>query len=194
MSKISAILMAAGLSRRMGVDKLFMQYQGNALIEHALTLLGDLPVFEKIIVTTTGRLEKIILPPDVRAIINHNPEIGQSESLRLGVSGASGDWYLFLNADQPRLQRTSLQPMLELTKSNPGKIIYPTANGQPTSPVLFHSNFRDELLSVRGDIGGRAIRQNKPYDCVVYEAEKPEDFLDIDIVADLNKQKMIVKL
>jgi CTP:molybdopterin cytidylyltransferase MocA len=76
--------------------------------------------------------------------------------------------------------------MLELTKSNPGKIIYPTANGQPTSPVLFHSSVRDELLSVRGDIGGRAIRQSKTYDCVVYEAENPEDFLDIDTVADFN--------
>ena len=186
---ISAILMAAGFSRRMGEDKLFMQYQGNELIEYALALLNDLPVYEKIIVTTAERLEKIVLPSDVRAIINHNPQVGQSESLRLGVTEASGEWYLFLNADQPRLQTASLQPMLELTKNNPGKIIHPVANGLPTSPVLFHSRFRADLLSVKGDVGGREIRKANAFDCIPFIAENPDDFFDIDTAVDMSIQK-----
>ena len=178
--KISAILMAAGFSRRMGADKLFMRYQNKTLIEHALALLDELPVYEKILVTTAGRLEKLTLPPAVTAVINHNPEAGQSESLRLGLGKATGQWYLFLNADQPKLKASALLPMLDLAKDNPEKIIYPASNGSCFSPVLFHEIFRPKLLSITGDTGGRQLRTANASACVPFIAANPDEFMDVD--------------
>ena len=181
---ISAILMAAGFSRRMGRDKLILSYRGKTLIGHALYLLQNLPVFEKIIVSTAERLETLELPPGIRAVTNNNPQKGQSESVRHGIWTASGQWYLFLNADQPKLQASAILPMLELTKDNPGKIIYPVVNGKPCSPALFHKNFRAALLTITGDEGGKSVRDANTWACVPYFSDKPDMFFDVDTLDD----------
>ena len=182
--RISCVLLAAGLSRRMGEDKLMLPYRGRALLQHAVQLLGDLPVFERIIVTSEGRLGRIELPPGVRAVINPRPEEGQSGSLRLGLEAASGEWYLFLAADQPLLTVSDLQPLLDLADDRARIIAFPSINGEPRMPALFSACFRDELLSVRGDSGGREVRESNPGSCIEVAPEHPERFLDIDDVGD----------
>jgi len=88
---ISAILLAAGLSRRMGSqDKLLLEYKGKALIEHAVSLLDSLPCREKILVAGSQHIETIHLPTGVVPVVNNNPQVGQSESLRLGIATATG--------------------------------------------------------------------------------------------------------
>ncbi|MCL2856976.1 MAG: nucleotidyltransferase family protein [Oscillospiraceae bacterium] len=185
---ISAILLAAGLSRRMGSrDKLLLEYKGMALIEHAINLLDSLPCREKILVTSPRHLEGISLPAGIATVLNQNPQAGQSESLRLGLGAATGQWYLFLNADQPRLELAALLPFFELSRTNQGKIIYPTVEGNPCSPTLFPASFREELLAQTGDAGGRAVRAAHPQVCLAFETDIPEDFADIDGPQDYSK-------
>ena len=182
---ISAVLLASGLSRRMGgQDKLLLKYKGKTLIERAVELLDSLPCREKIFVTTAQRISGMAVPQTVSAVINHNPQIGQSESLRLGLGAATGQWYLFLNADQPRLTLAGLKPIFELAGRNTDKIIYPQINGNPCTPVLFPARFRAELLEQTGDFGGRAVRMAHPQFCLAFEAKNPQDFMDIDCLED----------
>jgi molybdenum cofactor cytidylyltransferase len=181
---ITAILMAAGFSQRMGRDKLFLSFKGKTLIGHAIYLLNQLPVSEKIIITTEKRLERLALPPGIRAIINESPQRGKSESVRQGVWAANGEWYLFLNADQPKLNTSAIIPMLELTENTSSKIIYPVVNGKPGSPTLFHRDFRAALLTITGDEGGKTLRDSSVWACHPYTVEKPELFADVDTPQD----------
>jgi molybdenum cofactor cytidylyltransferase len=183
-SKISAILLAAGLSRRMGEDKLFLPYKGKTLLQQAVDLLSDLPVYEKIVVTTVARLERIALSPAIKAVINPQPEAGQSESLKLGIAAASGDLFFFMTADQPRLTATDLLPLLESARNNENKIIYPIINGDPYTPSLFSARFRMELLALTGDTGGRPVRMAHPEAHLTIAPEHPENFLDVDSAED----------
>ena len=179
--KVSAILLAAGFSSRMnGRDKLLLPYKGRPLLEWAVALLESLPCQEKILVATQARLAQTPIPSGVLAVANAHPEIGQSESLRLGVNAAGGDGYFFLNADQPRLTLAALSPMLDLIRANAGKIIYPVVGGHPCTPVFFPSRFRDELLMQTGDAGGRAVRAAHPEACLPWKASPPTAFADID--------------
>lgn len=189
--KVSAILLAAGLSRRMGTDKLLLPVpvcraacRGETLLRRALTLLEGLPVFEKILVTTEARLASLAPSLKARPILNGNPEAGQSGSVRLGVRAARGDMYFFLAADQPRLTPEILRPFLTAAETNPDKIIYPTVNGNPCTPALFPARFRDELLSLTGDTGGSPVRKAHPEACLPLEATPPEYFTDIDVIED----------
>jgi len=185
---MTAILLAAGLSRRMcGQDKLLLPYRGKALLQRAVELLDALPCREKILVTTPPRLDSILLPPGVHAVINPCPEGGQSTSLRLGLGLATGEWFVFLAADQPGLTIARVLPLLELAKDNPDKIICPTVNGVPCSPTVFPARFRAELLRLTGDTGGRAIRAAHPEDCLSLETVSPEEFMDIDNPEDYNR-------
>jgi len=182
---VSAILLASGLSKRMvGTDKLFLPYKGKTLLQHAIDLLNSLSFYEKILVTTSERLKNVDLPQQIQVITNQNPEIGQSESLRLGVEAATGEYYLFLTADQPRLAPENLYPILESARANNNKIIFPTINGKPSTPVLFPAFFRSDLLNLTGDVGGRAVRDAHPEACLPLEIGSPEDFYDIDLEED----------
>ncbi|MCL2216821.1 MAG: nucleotidyltransferase family protein [Defluviitaleaceae bacterium] len=182
---ISAIMLAAGLSRRMGEDKLLIEFEGKTLLNRAIELLDSLPCREKILVITPARLCFAIVPETVTVVQNTSPEDGQSKSLKLGLQAATADSYLFLTADQPRLTFESLKRLFGLAKENPAQIIYPTVLGKPCSPVLFPARFRQELLAQTGDTGGRAIRAAHPDSCLTFEAESPLDFIDIDSPEDL---------
>jgi len=164
----------------MGVDKLLFKYQGKSIIQCAIDLLSDLPVYEKIVVTTSERLEHAMTTPDIQIVINKSPENGQSGSIRLGIEKSTGTYYFFIAADQPRLTAGAIIPLLELAKKNVSKIIFPNINGNPCSPTLFPAAFREELLALSGDIGGRAVRDANPESCCAFKPEHPELFIDID--------------
>ncbi|MCL2248497.1 MAG: NTP transferase domain-containing protein [Oscillospiraceae bacterium] len=185
--KISAILLSAGLSLRMGEDKLLLDYSGASLFERAIALLAQLPVYERIVVTTKERCEKVNLPSCVRVVLNHNPQIGQSESIRLGVSDAQGTHFMFLVADQPKLSVSALEPILNVAQKNPDKIVFPIVCGKPSSPAIFPARFKDELLALSGDMGGRDIRRAFPELCFGVEVQSPCDFVDIDDLEDYNR-------
>ncbi|MCL2080194.1 MAG: nucleotidyltransferase family protein [Oscillospiraceae bacterium] len=185
--KLTAILLAAGLSRRMGTDKLLMLYKGKTLIQSAVDLLCDIHADEMILVTSQKRLCEISLPQSVMPIINHRPQEGQSGSVRIGTERSTGTHLLFLTADQPRLRASDITPMLHLSKRHPAKIIYPVTDGKPTTPTLFPAIFRGDLLSLRGDAGGRAIRDAHTGASVEYLPDMPEHFTDFDTFEDFSK-------
>ena len=193
--KISAILLAAGLSSRMGEDKLLLVYDGKTFLQRALDLLAELSVYERILVTTAGRLSKVARAPGVKVELNPLPEAGQSGSVKLGITAATGNCYLFMTADQPMLKAADLQPLLERAKEassrSNAKIIYPEINGNPCMPCLFTSDFREELLTIEGDTGGRAVRIKFPEACEVIKPESPENFIDIDDFKDYKNLKTI---
>jgi len=164
----------------MGEDKLLIEFQGRTLLQRAVMLMVGLPVCERILVTTAGRLESLALPNGVRAVVNPAPEEGQSGSVRLGVAAATGEWYFFMLADQPLLNRGDLLPLLECAGDRDGRIIYPVINGNPGAPSLFSSRFRPELLALSGDTGGRAVREAHPEACTEFKPERPEHFMDVD--------------
>jgi len=179
-NKISAILLAAGLSRRMGEDKLLLEYRGKSLLQYSVDLLYDLPVYEKIVVTTKARLDSITLPPGIKVVVNRCPETGQSGSIRLGIEHSTGTHYFFIPADQSRLTTDDLIPLLGSANANPDKIIFPTIGSEPCSPTLFPKRFRGQLLDLSGDTGGRKVRQANPESCHAIKPENPKNFMDID--------------
>jgi len=203
---LSAILLAAGLSQRMGEDKLLLEYKGKSLLQHALDLLEEIPAAEKIVVTSDARSEKVQIPQGVRLLINAHPEKGQCESIRIGVEGvlnsqgeqsntAAPDTpptsILFLTADQPKLKPSDLRPFLEASKENPDKIIYPLIDNQPNSPTIFPSRFFNDLMKLATHSapkarqnGGKAIRDSNPEHCLPIIPQNPQNFIDIDTTED----------
>lgn len=174
--------MAAGFSRRMGEDKLLLPYRGKTLLEGAMELIDSIAFHQRLVVSTPVRLAAVAVPAGFAAIPNHNPDAGQSESLRLGVAAATGDAYLFFTADQPLLDRETVGWIL--AHGDGERIVYPTVEGRPASPALFPARFRAELLAQRGDAGGRAVRAAHPEACLPLEAPHPLHLLDIDTRAD----------
>lgn len=190
---MTTILLAAGLSQRMGEDKLLLSFHGKSLLQNAVDLLSNLPVYKRILVTTDARSKQIVLPPGIQLCINSNPHIGQSESIRLGIERTQGDSsdmmkeaYLFLNADQPHLTVDDILQLLTIANNNQDMIIFPVIDEKPCSPTIFPSCYRVQLLNLSGDDGGRVIRNANREHCIAVTPNTPGNFTDVDNKEDYN--------
>jgi molybdenum cofactor cytidylyltransferase len=168
----------------MGEDKLLLDFNGKTFLQHSIDLLIELPVYERIVVTTDARQKQVALPDIIKLNINPHPEQGVSGSVRAGVDAATGTHYLFLNADRPLLRAEDLKPMLDAVITNPGNIIFPVIGSKPSSPTIFPSSFKEELKNLRGDNGGRIIRDASKEIWYTIKPENPNNFTDIDNPAD----------
>ena len=83
MSKVSAIVLAAGLSRRMGAqNKLLMQINGRPMIEQVLEHVAESRCEEMVVVTSEDTVAH--LPKAYRIIINDQPDSGMTSSIQTG--------------------------------------------------------------------------------------------------------------
>ena len=185
-NKVSAILLAAGLSHRMGTDKLLFEYNAKSLLQHSIDLISKLSVHQQILVTTRARAGAVTIPPQIGVHINPNPRSGQSGSIRIGIKEATGTHYLFLTADQPLLTLEDISQLMEQSQKNPDKIIFPQVMAKPCSPTIFPARFRNDLLNLTDDKGGRIIRDKNPDFCCGIDITNPENCIDIDYLEDYN--------
>lgn len=186
MLKISAIIMASGFSKRMGTNKLFLEYQGKTFLEHVLLLSKKLGFFEQILVISPENLAGISLPEDVKVVLNHDADQGQSTSVRLGTQFASGAGYLYLTVDQPLLDESLFAPLLAAYTTE--NIVFPvTLEGKPSSPIFFGKRFRTDLLQVSGSTGGREVRNKYPDAWRQVPVDEPYRLADIDTYSDYQK-------
>lgn len=149
--------MAAGLSSRMGKDKLMLEIAGKRVIDYVTAAVDGANFYEKIIVTK----DKALHLPNQNWIMAANPKFasGQSSSVAIGTKFASEDTdaLMFLPADMPALESRHLSALMDFFAAEPYNIARPVYMGNPCSPVIFPKSFRDELMNLTGDTGGRPI-------------------------------------
>lgn len=159
---IQLLLLAAGLSRRFGGNKLLASWKGKPLYTYSLLALAGLaarrPDCRLTVVTRYEEIQSHALALGARVCWNDHSEEGISSSLRLGLESAPEvDFYLCSVADQPDLTTDTAGAFLDafLASGNPlGCIAH---QGQPGNPAIFHRRFREELLALQGDTGGRRV-------------------------------------
>lgn len=175
---IDGIILAAGLARRMGSNKLRLRYKGKSLVEHAVILALELPLASVILVSREETLAGLQVPPRVRIVYNPEPEKGISQSLRLGLELADGEGFVFFQADQPLLRADTVRSILSMADAD--AIIVPEHAGVPGNPVFYPAGFKAELASLHGDVGGRSVRERHPEACRYVAVPDAEELLDID--------------
>ena len=179
---MTAILLASGFSKRMGEDKLLLPFRGGTLLSHAVDLVASIPFGQRLLVIPPERRKRLRIPQNITVILNTEAQRGQSESVKLGVRAATGQAYCFFAADQPLLDRETVECLLAC--SNDTRIVYPTGGGNPSGPVIFPAAFREALLCLEGDQGGRGIRRAHPEAQFPVVISNPHLLHDIDTRAE----------
>jgi CTP:molybdopterin cytidylyltransferase MocA len=142
---VHVIVLAAGFSRRRGSPKQFVIIDGETLIHRAARIASE--VGDVIVVTT---------PPfadlDFPVVINEAAEEGIASSIRAGVAACDDDVLITL-CDQPHVTADHLRALV-----NASAPIAATAySGTIGVPAYFAREFRDELMTLRGDQGAKRI-------------------------------------
>lgn len=177
-----AILLAAGASRRMGRPKLELPVGGKKMSRLvAETLLAA--SFDRVrVVTAPG--SKLDLPSDPRLerVENRQAYEGIASSIRKGLEELPPETEVvaIALADLPFVRRETLSELCRAWESHRGPILYPEYRGRQGHPVFWDRSFFDELRSLEGDRGGKAVLERHLDAAVALPVDDPGVCLDID--------------
>ena len=157
----AAIVLAAGLSLRMGRPKLLLEVEGRPIIRHVVERVVSAGIREVFVVAGPehGGLARALEGLPVRFVVNPTPEAGQGSSVSVGVRSlpAGTTAVLIALGDQPGVPPEVIPALLEALKL-PGKTIAgPRYADGLGNPVLFAASVFPELLALPGDRGARAV-------------------------------------
>ena len=178
------ILMAAGIGRRFGSNKLLAPFRGRPLWEYAWERAVEAKKELGIQVLMVSGYQPLLQAPEVIPVCNDLPLLGASHTVRLGVKEAERlgmQYAVFMVSDQPMLKTSSLKRLIEARE--PGKIVCLSKDGRAGNPVVFHRDFFPELLALTGDRGGKMV-MHRHMDAVKWvEANEMSELTDIDTAA-----------
>jgi len=182
---ISAIVLAAGRSQRMGVPKLGLKLGGKSLLEHVIDNALASKVSEVILVLgpeTTHLQPSLEDLSRVKVVENQQPDQGQSTSLRLGLQCISrwAQATLILMGDQPLVIPDIIDALINKYSQSRPPVVAPLYGGQRGSPVLFDRSLLGELMAVEGDRGGREIVKKYKDSMVAVSFESSLAGADVD--------------
>jgi len=177
---IAAVMLAAGLARRMGRQKLLLQLQGKPVVrwsvEHIVSHVED-------VVVVTGPEDTAIRQAlenlSVRFAVNPRPQDGQGTSIAAGIA-ALKPWTtaaLIALGDQPRMPAAVVPALLDAFRRSGKAIVAPVYQGIQGTPVLFSSEVFGELRALTGDAGARAVVKVNPerVEAVAFDLAMPPD-------------------
>ena len=189
---IAAVVLAAGLARRMGRQKLLLQLQGKPVVrwsvEHVLRHVED-------VVIVTGpedtAIREALADLTVRFAVNPRPQDGQGTSIAAGVA-ALKPWTtaaLIALGDQPRMPDAVVPALLEAFKRTGKAIVAPVYQGVQGTPVVFSSDVFGELRALKGDAGARVVVKENPervatvaFDLAMPpDVDTPEDYAKLHV-------------
>lgn len=185
---VNAIIMASGFSNRMGTNKLLLSYKGKCLIEHILDKVMCCSFNQTILVAKDEQILRFGIDRGMNVVQNNQADRGISESIKLGILHTSeADGYAFFTGDEPLLDIMTIKHLLTCFNQNQGMIIVPSYQMKRGNPVIFPQKYKKDLLTLKGDGGGRSII-NQNIDGVRFlEVAEPSIIWDIDTVEDYQK-------
>lgn len=181
--KIGCVVMAAGNGRRFGENKLAATLNGKPLIRYALEAVP--PELEAVVVTQYEEVAALAEEFGFLCIRNKHPDWGISHTIRLGTEHLLHcDGILYMVSDQPFLQRSSVEQIVDLWRQNPSCIVGAAHKGVRGNPDLFPRDLFPALLALEGDRGGGGIIRANEDRLLLVEIHKNE-LSDVDTKAAL---------
>ena len=178
--KIAVILEAAGDSRRFGSNKLLhIMEDGRPMIASILDAVRPIEAYKKVLVTQYDEVAS--MAPEFDVVMNDRPDLGISRSMQLGLeAGGYADAFMFCVCDQPGITTSTIRKLIDTYKKGTAGIVSLAWQGKMCNPKIFSSRYKEELMRLSGDTGGRQIIASHADDILLVEAESEDEVKDID--------------
>lgn len=187
---ISALLLAAGKSERMGEAKQLLTIGGQRMIEAALTNLQGSRCDEIIVVLgfVADEIRPLVEGKErVKVVINPQFQKGMSTSIRQGLQEISprATGILIALADQPFIPSRVINKLIDRFAVGTKGIIVPVYEGKRGHPVILdRKKYEGGLLVLQGDVGARGIIQDHQEDVLEVAVAAKGVLIDIDAPED----------
>ncbi len=139
------LVIAAGLSSRMGRNKLLLDLDGQTVIKRCVASIA--PFCERTIVVTGHMMEEVTFAlsgmPGIEFV--HNPDYpdGMFSSVKAGLAAVASERCVFLPGDYVLVAPSVVKKLL----SEEGDILVPRHEGKAGHPVVFSRKAIDEIIN-----------------------------------------------
>lgn len=189
---ISAIILAAGQSRRMGQPKMLLPWGQLTVIEHVIRTFRGAGIEDILVVTggTRELVEKVIEPYPVQKIYNSNYETGEMlSSLQLGLRALSDQVRATLIGlgDQPQVQERTVRLVCEAYRESQSSLVVPSFQMRRGHPWLVATPLWNEVLKLEPPESPRDFLNRHATDIHYVEVDTSSVLTDLDTPEDYQK-------
>lgn len=187
MTPIGGVVLAAGLSRRMGREKVLLRLGGATPLERVIDGLKAAGVAQPIVVLREDLTEGIALAGrrGARVVVNAHPEDEMLLSIRLGIAAlaASVDVFFVWPADHPAVAADTLRGLL--ARAAPERVVIPVYRGHRGHPALVGRALLGDITAIPPGEGLHRLWRDRPEvleefavadEGVVLDMNTPEDY------------------
>ena len=177
-SETGCVIMASGLGKRFGSNKLMADFLGRPMLHRALDATEGL-FDRRVVVTRHESVAALCRERNVEVFLHALPH--RSDTVRLGLEALGEvDCCMFLPGDQPLLGRETVSMLLERWREKPDSIIRPVHEDTEGSPVIFPSWAFEELRNLPEGKGGGVVIRNHPHEVCRVSVSSPFVLADAD--------------
>lgn len=189
---IWAMILAAGMSRRMGKTKLLLPFGKKTIIETVVQSVVSSRVDSTLVVLGSERekIEKKIRTYPVRSAFNPDFRIGMLSSVLCGLKALPVETraVVIVLGDQPSVSKQIIDRIVDEYQKTGKGIVLPVYNKERGHPVLIDMKYREEVEALSPDIGLRGTVYSHPEDILEVEVDTPSILQDIDDEADYKRE------
>ena len=183
MMKIGCVIMASGMARRFGSNKLLHDFHGEPMMVRILRSTAQWDFAQRLVVTRHREVEAICRTAQVPCLLHDLPR--RSDTVRLGVEKLLADapdleGILFAASDQPCLSAQSIRNLCDAFAADPAFIYRLCWNDTMGNPVIFPKSIFDALLHLPEGKGGGVILKAHPELVRTVSALDEKELIDCD--------------
>src|SRR5215469_8860376 len=187
---ISAVLLAAGKSERMGKFKQLLPIAGKTFVETCADNLLASKADEVIVVTGYNQAAvcRALAAKPLRIVNNPDFDAGMGSSIKRGVESVSAGAraIMIALADQPLIGPDVLNQVISEYEDSASLIVIPTYLGRRGHPILLDSSLKGDVLSMDPQVGLRQITRLYEGQIRYLEVSNSSVLTDFDLPADLD--------
>jgi molybdenum cofactor cytidylyltransferase len=190
---ITALILAAGQSRRMGQPKMLLSWGQTTVLE---TIIATFKAAEldDILVVTGGDRERVeaLVGEAARTLFNPNYARGEMlSSVQAGLSGLKPEVEAVLIGlgDQPQVRESSVRLVVDAYRKSGASLVVPSFQMRRGHPWLVTRSHWEEILDLRAPISLREFLNHHAQDIHYVEIEDDSILIDLDTPEDYLKSR-----
>lgn len=182
---IGCVIMASGLGKRFGGNKLMADFHGQPMICRVLDATEGI-FTQRVVVTRSEEVADLCRERGIQTVLHSLPH--RSDTVRLGMGAMPGmDRCMFVTADQPLLRRETVAALALAPKGAADAVWRAAWEGIPGSPTVFPKWVFPELLELPEGKGGSAVAKKHPECLRLLKVGDQYELKDVDTPEDLEE-------
>ena len=188
--RIAGVVLAAGLSSRMGLNKMLLELGGRTLVRRAVTtaLSAGLDPVLVVLGHEGDRVRAELSGLPYTAVMNSDYARGMNTSLRAGIAALPDDaaGAVVLLGDMPLVEASMVRALVTAHRRSGPKLAISTYGGVVAPPILYGRALFPELRALEAESCGKSVVRSHRAGAVELQWP-PETLTDLDSPEDVER-------